>query len=225
VNAQACRPWSLYKITHIESGHQYIGLTSRDAPLRWRQHVWDAGNDGRCKSALHRAIRKHGAAAFEFEVLAMATGGDAARLMERDLIAQHGTMRPAGFNLTSGGEMAVGVKVSAETRRKISHANLRRCNGGPAFPPRSREARSAATKAYYAANPKQPETDQTIRRKSDAAKAYWAKRQADAAAGKIDRVGHKPHGMSPQARANVSAGIKRHWAEKRRPSLHAMRAA
>ncbi len=183
---------SVYKATHIDSGRSYIGITSqRPAELRWRQHVWDAQNPKRSKAALQNAIRKYGPGAFKFKVLCVVNSADEARRNEQRLIAEHGTMRPNGFNLTTGGEMSVGFHLSEETKQKLREINIRRCNGGPAMPSRPREVRSAQMKAYYAANPKQPESDETRRRKAEAAKAYWERRRKAYAGGEIEKVAHK----------------------------------
>ena len=70
--------------------------------------------------------------------------------------------------------------------------------------------------AHYATSPKLPESDETRRRKSEAAVAYWECRRAAVAAGQIAAVGHKPHANSDDTRLKISAGLKRAYEEGRR---------
>lgn len=111
--------------------------------------------------------------------------------------------------------------ISAETRRKIGDASRRMWAENP---PRTdspvRRARlSAALTEYYAANPKPIESNETRAKKAAAARAYWERRRAAVAAGEMERVGHKPHPMSPQARANVSASITAWWNGRKERTL------
>ncbi len=207
---------SVYKITHLASGRLYFGITvQRRVRDRWRQHISDARTQ-RTVGALHRAIAKYGEDAFHFEVVAVVSGRDEGARVERRLIEAYGSMVPAGFNLTSGGEMTLGFKFSDETKQRMSEIGKRRCAGRSPFPPKSREERSAIVKEYYRLNPKKPESVETRARKAAAAEAYWERRRQMAAEGVIERVGHAPHGMSAAARANVAAAIRATWRTRSR---------
>jgi group I intron endonuclease len=90
----------IYKITRKETGKAYVGM-SRDIEIRWRGHVNHAmlGKG----HAIHAAIKKYGADAFEFEILEQCT---AEKLVEREKhhIAEQKTLAPRGYNMSSGGQ-------------------------------------------------------------------------------------------------------------------------
>jgi group I intron endonuclease len=105
---------SAYKIMHRDSGREYVGITSRDPQVRWKEHQYDAAA-GRTKMHVHRALKKYGTEAFDFEVVAQVPTLEEARIVEMLLVA---TERPA-FNLTAGGQGQRGRVKSAEEREKI----------------------------------------------------------------------------------------------------------
>ncbi|WP_102223882.1 GIY-YIG nuclease family protein [Acidimangrovimonas sediminis] len=84
------------------SGKQYVGQTSKTLEERWNGHMTDARFGS--PFALHRAIRKYGAAAFTLEVLHDGiddkTVLDALEVQE---IKNNGTLSPQGYNMTEGG--------------------------------------------------------------------------------------------------------------------------
>lgn len=66
-----------------------------------------------------RALKKHGFDAFEFSVIASAFSKEDAIALEIQLIAEHGTKYPAGYNLTDGGEGHNGEPMSEATKEKL----------------------------------------------------------------------------------------------------------
>ena len=107
-----------YLITNSKSGKQYIGIVGRKGKsirARWKEHC----NDADCgkKNYLHRAIRKYGRDAFTIEHIASALTWDDICATERTLIAQFGTLAPAGYNMTGGGQG--GYNPAEETRAKL----------------------------------------------------------------------------------------------------------
>lgn len=110
-----------YIITNTISRRKYIGITSRTLPRRWNEHLLSAARG--CSFALHRAIRKHGTAAFTIQQVATAMSIADLLAVEVMLIAQHRTMRPKGYNMTTGGEGAPGRTPSLLTRKKLSAAH------------------------------------------------------------------------------------------------------
>lgn len=112
--------WEIYRAKCVPSGKSYIGLTKSGHEMRWYHHVRNARIKRRT-GVLHSAIQKHGANAFEIEILYIAGSEREAIAVERGLIAQYGTLHPNGYNLTSGGETFKGVK---NPRRKISQAHI-----------------------------------------------------------------------------------------------------
>ena len=94
----------VYKITNNVNGHGYIGITQCSLAKRWREHLCAArtGSDKR----LYRAMRKYGTDNFSIAVLYEADSFQELQVVERGLIAAHGTYASngKGYNLTSGGE-------------------------------------------------------------------------------------------------------------------------
>ncbi len=146
----------VYCILNTVNGKRYIGLTTVSLTARWYNHVADA-NAG-SKRLICRAIRKYGPGAFVMEaLLSMAGGttwGDLAA-MERYLIAQEGTMMPAGYNMTPGGEGIlqplsdeIQIKLAAEkkkvTRSPEWRARMRQTMTGRKLSPEAVAKMSAA---------------------------------------------------------------------------------
>lgn len=109
-----------YLVTNTVTGKRYIGITRQRPGQRWLRHKHNANQGG--DGVLCRSIRKHGPAAFTFEVIACARSHEDLCALEQMLIAQHGTFWEdgCGYNLTRGGDGQVGRRHSEETRRKMS---------------------------------------------------------------------------------------------------------
>ena len=108
----------LYKMD-FPNGKSYIGITVFDIRRRMREHRKLAElNKG---FGVHRAWRKYG----EPRVTVLAVlENDELYSTEMRAIAAYATKAPRGYNLTIGGEGAVGQIVSEETRQKLRAANL-----------------------------------------------------------------------------------------------------
>jgi group I intron endonuclease len=182
----------IYRIICLATGKAYIGVTQYTLAVRWQAHRYHAKEKTRV-GALQHAIRKYGYDAFRMELLAEAVDEREACAIERGLIAQYGTLAPNGYNMTSGGELEVGVKFSAETRDKLKKA---------------RASRSVHPNFIAAAGnwkgKKRPPT--TIEKMRAAARARVAKRKG---------IKRTPH--SPETRAKIGAASKRAHAEGRMP--------
>lgn len=113
--------FSVYMVENLITGKRYIGITKRASAERWRWHVYEARGK-RSGAALHKAIRKHGEAAFSVRTLCVVGDGDDCRLIERALISAYGTMVPKGYNLTSGGEGLAGLSFAPEVIAAMSTA-------------------------------------------------------------------------------------------------------
>lgn len=134
----------IYKITHIETNRAYIGQTIGDVRTRWRKH---AVSD----THLGRAIKKYGKDAFLFEVLAELATVEELNQKEIELIAEHRTLMPNGFNIESGGKNA---PMSEEAKLKMSIVHK-----GKTITPTHRQALSKANKNKVVSD----ETKQKIR--------------------------------------------------------------
>lgn len=104
----------IYLITNIVNGKQYVGQTRRKAQRRWRQHITDSKH----KSALHNAINKYGEDSFYLQILDEANSQEELNELERHWIFELSTLKPSGYNLTTGG--GADYTVSESTRQKVS---------------------------------------------------------------------------------------------------------
>lgn len=110
------RNWLIYRITNKITGKVYIGQTRQGLARRKGEHI-HRFNLGERDHKLYRAMRKHGLAAFEFEILCHALKAEYLDELERHFIREHNSFE-RGYNMTCGGD-----SVSEETRRKISAAH------------------------------------------------------------------------------------------------------
>ena len=150
-------PVIVYRVTHIASGRSYIGITTRTRAKRWAGHIADASGASGRQNALQHAIKKYGAAAFSVETLYEAIDIREAAMVERGLIAAYGTMRPRGFNLTSGGEMRAGYRMSPEAVERNRQARL-----GKTLTQAHRDAIGAGVAAHRKTNPVSEDTRRKI---------------------------------------------------------------
>ena len=94
----------IYRVTHIESGKSYVGLTIQTLERRWRYHNEQARSGGVSNEAsLHQAIRDFGVEAFTIEQIDSGTSKLTLEAKERRWIEKLGTTAPAGFNIAGGG--------------------------------------------------------------------------------------------------------------------------
>jgi len=106
--------FDVYSITHRATGREYIGVTSRGVERRWKEHRQGARTD----MPIARAIAKYGADAFDYVKEATLPTFQEMLIAERIAIAFN---RPA-FNLTAGGDGALGAVRTPEQRAKLSAA-------------------------------------------------------------------------------------------------------
>jgi group I intron endonuclease len=125
----------LYLVRNTVNGKGYVGITTQPLHSRWQRHYSNAKTGG--AQALARAIRKYGKEAFTVKMLAEAPDWDALLVMECAAIEAYSTFAPTGhgYNLTLGGEGALGRILSEESRQKISLGKL-----GQPVSPETREA-------------------------------------------------------------------------------------
>jgi len=157
----------LYKLD-FPSGKSYIGITLYKAEDRVRR-----SNDCDSMRPICRAITKFGVANVKIEVLAETNSWDELCWLEMMAIAGLGTMAPAGYNITAGGDGTPGVEITKERRAGIS-AKLKGV-------PKSAAARAAMSKAQRGVAKKwTPEWKEAIRAANRG--AQWnvgAKRSAE----------------------------------------------
>lgn len=111
----------IYKIINKINLKSYIGLTTKTVEQRWAKHVRDSLGSARRSQALHLAIRKYGKENFYVEILAKCRSIEELNLKEFELIKEHGTMSPNGYNLHTGGNYHT---ISSETKVKMALAQM-----------------------------------------------------------------------------------------------------
>lgn len=108
----------MYMHTNKTNGKKYIGITGRDAELRW------GANGCRYKCHFASAIKKYGWDGFEHEILYSGLSKAEAQKLETELILEFNTTSvQCGYNMTFGGECEIPNEV---TRFKMSVARKRR---------------------------------------------------------------------------------------------------
>ena len=235
------KEFSIYMITCLATSKGYVGITSRTVLQRWKVHCRDAKKGQ--GYYLHAAIRKHGKDQFSIRTLATASSWNDACALECAAIAEHQTFGERGYNLTTGGEGAMGREKSTATRALLSASAKNQWAGGDG---RARMVESlkvgwsdpdarARLKAALIEASGRPEVKA---RRSAAMKKRMAdtkeqvrmaaKKRAnrpEAVAQQSERM--KQHWQDPVAMAGQVAAMKRVWAdpEKKEKMREAMRLA
>lgn len=111
----------LYQLL-FPNGKKYIGITSKTAEERFKEHCCLAHNKGMCQKAIH----KYGKENVIIKVLATVDNWELLCLAEIEAIEKYKTRPPNGYNLTLGGEGVVGNVLSIESRLKMSESGKRR---------------------------------------------------------------------------------------------------
>lgn len=103
----------IYKIVNKINSKVYIGQTTQDLSVRFKQHCSVSNTSG----ILNRAIRKHGSDNFTISVIARCNTSEEMNHREAYYIKLFNTLSPAGYNLDSGGKHKVMHK---QSRQKMS---------------------------------------------------------------------------------------------------------
>lgn len=111
--------WSVYCHTNKINNKKYIGITSMSISLRWGKDGY-----GYRKQSFYKAIKKHGWDNFKHEILFENLSEKEAKNKEIELICEHNTKTPNGYNITEGGDGSVGYKATLQTREKLSKSHL-----------------------------------------------------------------------------------------------------
>jgi hypothetical protein len=111
--------FTVYLITCLPTGLEYVGSTSRTLPQRWGVHRHAALKLHKT-SPLAAAIRTFGPKAFERRVLLVVHDQEIADVRERAFIKYRKTIWPDGLNSASGGHC--GFNVHPAQAAKLSAA-------------------------------------------------------------------------------------------------------
>lgn len=146
----------VYKHTS-PSGKSYIGITNNYIK-RCSAHRRSPG----CR-AFHSAIKKYGWDNFTHVILARDLTAEEASTLEVKLIAEHGSLYPNGYNLTTGGETGqlcqTALKIKAENNRKrtagksLSPEHRRKISTALAGRPMSEERKLKNTRKFDITDP------------------------------------------------------------------------
>lgn len=111
--------YTVYKFTS-PSNKVYIGITSQPVKKRWKYGL----GYKRC-TAMHRAIQKYGWNNIHKEILYSDLEENKAKELEIQLIKEFKSNNPKyGYNITSGGDGASGVKRTEEQKQHLREINL-----------------------------------------------------------------------------------------------------
>lgn len=174
--------WTVYKHT-APNGKVYIGITGQKPEYRWNN-----GNGYIENKHFYSAIRSYKWENFKHDILETGLTKEQACAKEIELIAKYDSAnREKGYNNSTGGECsALGIHLSAETRRKISESNKGKHKEHHSSPETRRKISEAQKGRHLSA--------ETRRKLSEANK------------GKIPCNKGKHH--SPEARKKISESLK-----------------
>jgi group I intron endonuclease len=199
----------LYLITFKTSGKSYVGISSKSAAHRWKYHI-KPGN----QLPIGRAFKKYGLADAVVTILAVSDSWLALCAMETIAIAEHKTMQPHGYNLTSGGE---GVQGYVHTRavRDAQSERSKKQFANPEF----RASRMEQTKKQWtdpssreyllAMRKKAHQKPEVIVKFSSGQKRRFSEHAERAAAS----ARAKKQWANPEARADMAARTKARFAD------------
>lgn len=106
----------IYKITNRVNGKIYIGQTTTPLLQRWRAH-----RNSKSNCVFHKAIRKYGAENFTVEQIDIAADCDELNKKEQYWIRHYNSMRPNGYNSTTGGDNTCACD---EVKQKLSKQRM-----------------------------------------------------------------------------------------------------
>ena len=111
----------IYCLT-FPSGKKYIGLTTQPLKERLREHIKESFRKGskELDTVKARAIRKY--LEFSVEILEECNNINDLNESEIKFIAKYDTVKN-GYNISTGGGGSFGIKMTNETKLKISKAN------------------------------------------------------------------------------------------------------
>ena len=118
----------VYKITNTINDKAYIGITNGDIETRFKQHARQGYH-------LHSEMKRLGQENFTITTIANALSTNDLSELEKELIEEHNTKHPNGYNTTSGRGPMIGknkkTEYMREYRKKVNsrhdHPQLRTC--------------------------------------------------------------------------------------------------
>lgn len=105
----------IYLITNIVNKKKYIGATTREVEVRFKQHICSAKNNTGCRLMME-AINQFGEDNFVVETI-LKCNLEHLYDYETKMILFYDSISPNGYNLKTGGNL--GSKYSEETKKRI----------------------------------------------------------------------------------------------------------
>ena len=180
----------VYQIRNMLNGKIYIGSCSLDLNKRWNHHEHLLGHGDHFNRYLQRAWKKYGSDAFEFEVL-ITCHPSMCLWYEQQFLDQ---WKPE-YNICSQARSRRGVKVSEETRVKISVAQK-----GRAPSPETIKKMLKAREGFR-------HSEATKEKLRVQALARWERGHY-----KNSMVGHRDRPITEEEKHQISEGLKAAWA-------------
>ena len=218
-------------ITNTKNGKSYIGITTRTLSRRWYEHCFVPNS---CGQLLNKAINKYGKDAFIIEAIASARTLEDLKEVEKQLIEQHQTKVPHGYNLTDGGDGVFGYKFTEEQKKR--NGDLKRgTKASEETKAKMRVAHSGEKNGFYGKN----HTEETKRKNAEAhigKQAMLGKTHSEETRKKISEaltgqgrphteeakkkislahIGKKQGSPSPETRLKLSLATKKVWEQRK----------
>lgn len=212
----------VYVIENIASGKKYVGSAARSFASRWNKHRHDLRKGTHKNSHLQRAWDAYGEESFKFRVVKRTTPDEAVSYEQAFIDLYQACDRTRGYNNAPIAGSNLGIKVSAETRAKLSAANIGK-KRGPHLPETiakmTGQKRSEETKARISAAASSWQKGRKLSPETRAKMSSWQKGRkltaehcanlSAAKRGHKDNVGVK---HTAEARKNMSAAQKKRFA-------------
>lgn len=115
--------YSIYKICNILNDKIYIGQTSKDIFIRFKQHIKDSINIKYIdrNNRFYNSIRKYGSNNFKIDKIDCCNSKIEADELERKYIKFYNSNNDKfGYNSTEGGGGMIGYKHTEETKKRLS---------------------------------------------------------------------------------------------------------
>lgn len=110
--------YKVYKITCLENGKMYFGITKMSISARMKKHRYFA-NSGK-HFLISRAIKKYGWHSFSVEVVKQGLSMEDACRMEIRLISENRTCYENGYNMAEGGQTGISLRPETKLRKSIA---------------------------------------------------------------------------------------------------------
>ena len=152
----------VYLVVNKVNGKRYVGQTQFSLEFRWKHHKADVKRGS--TTNLHNAIRKYGPESFSLKTLHRCKSKAEMDAKEKCYIQLMKTMRPNGYNLTTGGDGSFGYKHTEKSLRKMRRIQKANPTLGMLGKKHSEETIKLLSTLAYNRPPRKPCTEETKRK-------------------------------------------------------------